>query len=81
MNVFRCDEGENVTALVTKCCVGKTSCNVECDQSSCVCKGGPSVSVGDPCYDTKKELAIAVTCAGTNLFTMLSTLDIKKKKK
>jgi len=49
--------------IVEKCCVGKPTCDISCSQDTCVCAGGATTSVADPCYQTKKTLAVTVKCA------------------
>lgn len=50
----------DISGIVRSLCQGKASCTVECDQHQC---GGTSLPGGDPCYNTAKKLAVAVSCA------------------
>ena len=49
----------DIGAVVTALCAGKQSCSIECDQASC---GGQPLPKGDPCFQTAKSLAVAVSC-------------------
>ena len=53
----KCDA--DISTLVASECVGKTSCSVECDGSQCDASKLPK----DPCYGTKKRVAVAVACS------------------
>eukprot|EP01052_Picozoa_sp_SAG31_P019145 SAG31_NODE_1385_length_8573_cov_27.673118_8_plen_195_part_00 len=55
--------GNNLVASISAGCVGKPSCVVECQGSTCTLNGKKILSK-DPCFQTKKKLAAAVTCKG-----------------
>lgn len=48
----------DVSDIVTAECVGQTSCTLQCHGDSC---NGQAVK--DPCYGTKKNLAVSVGCS------------------
>jgi alpha-L-rhamnosidase len=50
--VGKCHSGQNVTAYVTKRCLGKETCKVYVD----------NFVFGDPCEGVKKQLGVEVTC-------------------
>lgn len=54
----------NVSDLVSKLCLDKNTCEVQCQGDTCA---GTKLPGGDPCYGTKKNLAISVTCSAPSI--------------
>merc|ERR1711998_74511 len=52
----------NISSFAHTCCVGKTSCEISCDNSECLCGSGGKLAAKDPCYETKKLVAASVKC-------------------
>ena len=52
----------DIKSVISARCVGKESCTVECDGDTC---DGTPLAGGDPCYGTKKNLAVTVQCSAS----------------